>query len=105
MDWFVPCSVHDTRNIFAIEIIFKSYASIRFVMFLFRVHVLHPYPLLQGVINLLQEIKRRHEQSPVARVCKIANVLPPGAAQRSRTLLSGSRPRAITGSRHAASMR
>ena len=28
MDWIVPCSVHDTRNIFSIEIIFNTFCNV-----------------------------------------------------------------------------
>ena len=38
MDWFVPCSVNDTRNIF----LYYSFFFQMHFMFLFRVHVLHP---------------------------------------------------------------
>ena len=38
MDWFVPCSVNDTRNIFLYYSIFFKCTF----MFLFRVHVSHP---------------------------------------------------------------
>ena len=39
--WFLLCTVHDTRDIVLLHLF--SNAFMRFVMFLFRVHVSHPY--------------------------------------------------------------
>ena len=52
MDWFVLCSVHDTRNIFQQHLF--SYAYMRFVMFLFRVQAI---PRVVGHGQLKQNVR------------------------------------------------
>ena len=43
MEWFVLCSVHDTRHFFPIALRFVFKCIMRFVMLKFRVHISHPY--------------------------------------------------------------
>ena len=50
MDWIFLCSVHNTRNIFR-QHFFSPNVFMRSVMFLFMVHVSHPYVAVGNIIR------------------------------------------------------